>query len=431
MKPAKYSFIILFVLVVGSLGALLYKQYSIVKKDLETNRNIMEMAVPRILSDLYDNMMYNLELQRLSYQYHGTEEFSFTSDSLVTDPLQQFFKAEIDKVLALNYPQLDYKLDIFISNEYGCMIHRDHRPELPKARKVMDAENHMCFCMILDNTLDIAMTYTNKERAALGESMEIIWNSFVLMMVVLGAFGYTVYTINRQKKLSNLKRDFINNLTHEFKTPIFSISLAAKSLQEQEEVKRSEKMQSYTDLIGTEAKRLQTHVDKILQMAMLDSGNFSLEKKTFDLHEAIRQVSANFSVIIEERQGEIVHLLEARSHLITADETHIKNLIYNLVDNAQKYSEGAPRIEIRTSNPDKHSIVLTVKDDGIGIDSGVQKYIFEQFYRAEQGDVHTVKGFGLGLSYVKRIVDFHKGKIELKSEAGQGSEFTIYLPLVS
>ena len=431
MKLSKYTFILLFLVVVTSLGMLLYNQYRILQLDIDTNKITMSMSVPDILSDLYDNSMYNEELANLARRIRGTDSFEFTNTSELTDPLQVVLKAEIDKVLALNYPAFEYRVDGFMSDEYGCMIHRNHRPELPKARNVLDADSHLCFCMIYDNTLDIAMTYTNKEAAVLGESADIIRTSLILIVVILGAFGYTIYMINKQKKLSDLKRDFINNLTHEFKTPIFSISLAAKSLNEREEIKTSEKMTSYVNLIGAESKRLQTQVDKILQMAMLDSGNLHLEKKTFDLHEVIRQVADSFTMIIAEKQGEIKLSLSAKRHLITADETHIKNVLYNLIDNAQKYTNGAPKINISTSDTAQNGILLLVKDHGIGIDERVQKYIFDQFYRAQQGDIHTVKGFGLGLSYVKRIVEFHMGTVSLRSQPGAGSEFSIFLPQVS
>ncbi|WP_339815759.1 HAMP domain-containing sensor histidine kinase [uncultured Imperialibacter sp.] len=431
MKLSKYTFILLFLVVVTSLGVLLYNQYRILEQDIETNRNVMSMAVPDILSDLYDNSMYNDDLRDLVDDIRGTDSFVFTNTSEVTDPLQLKLKTEIDKVLALNYPNFDYRVDGYTSSEYGCMIHRGNWPVQPEAKNVMAADNHLCFCMIYPKKLDIAMTYTNKGAAVLGESADIIRTSLILIVVILGAFGYTIYTINKQKKLSDLKRDFINNLTHEFKTPIFSISLAAKSLKAKEEVKTSEKMTSYVNLIGAESKRLQTQVDKILQMAMLDSGNLHLEKKTFDLHEVIRQVADSFTMIIAEKQGEIKLSLLAKRHLITADETHIKNVLYNLIDNAQKYTNGAPKINISTSDTAQDGILLVVKDHGIGIDERVQKYIFDQFYRAQQGDIHTVKGFGLGLSYVKRIVEFHMGTISLKSQPGAGSEFSIFLPQVS
>jgi len=430
MKFSKYTLITLFLVVLASLGILLNNQFKILEKDIEANENMMRLAVPGILSNFFDNMMYDQDLRRMAEGFRGTKDFSFTNDEELSDPLQQFLKTEINKVVDLNYPQMNYRLDGFISSEYGCMIHRNHRPELPKAQNVLNADNHLCFCLRLNNTLDIAMTYTNKEEAALNESGAIIRNSFLLILVILLAFAYTIYTINKQKKLSDLKRDFINNLTHEFKTPIFSISLAAKTLKEKEEVRASEKMSSYVDLIGAETKRLQSQVDKILQMALLDSGNLHLDKKQFDLHEAIRQVTDSFTMIIAEKKGEIQLRLDAQKFWVNADEIHIKNILYNLIDNAQKYSQAAPQIEILTLNNQK-GILVKVKDHGIGMDPKIQQHIFDPFYRAETGNVHTVKGFGLGLSYVKRIVEFHKGSVTLTSKQGHGSEFTIFLPQTS
>jgi len=428
MKINKYTLAGLLVVVVVALVILLTIQFNIIEKDIKNNQSVMEFALPGVLSDLYDNMNLDQSWRRYVDGYHGTEDFHFSNDASPKDPLQRILKAELDQVFSLNYPQLDYNLDGFVSNRYGCMIHRNHRPELPKAQKVLDAENHLCFCNIADNTLDIALTYSNKEEAAIGKSAQILQASLLLILIILSAFGYTLYTISKQKKLSDLKRDFINNLTHEFKTPIFSISLAAKALKENEPVRSSEKMSSYANLIGSETKRLQTQVDKILQMALLDSGNLTLEKKKLDLHQSIKNVAESFEMIISQRSGKITMDLQASNHTILADETHVNNILYNLIDNAQKYSEGSPIIEVSTEDKGEQGILLVIKDQGIGIDKKVQKYVFDQFYRAEQGDVHTVKGFGLGLSYVKRIIEFHQGSINLKSNPGKGSEFKIFLP---
>ncbi|MEP5613305.1 MAG: HAMP domain-containing sensor histidine kinase [Cyclobacteriaceae bacterium] len=428
MKINKYTLTGLLGIVVVALIVLITIQFNIIEKDIKNNQSVMEFSLPGILSDLYNNMRYNKEWQKYTEDIDGTREIHFTRHSEPTDPVQSILKTELDQVLSLNYPELDYQLDGFQSSTYGCMIHRNHRPELPKAQKVLDAENHLCFCGILRNTFDISLTYTNKEEAAIGKSAQILQTSLLLILVILSAFAYTIYTISKQKKLSDLKRDFINNLTHEFKTPIFSISLAAKSLKENEPIRSSEKMSSYADLIGSETKRLQTQVDKILQMALLDSGNLTLDKKKLDLHESIQNVAESFDMLISQRSGKITLSLQAANHTIVADETHLNNILYNLIDNAQKYSEGPPIIEVSTEDQGEQGILLVIKDHGIGIEKKVQKYVFDQFYRAEQGDVHTVKGFGLGLSYVKRIIEFHQGTVALKSNPGKGSEFKIFLP---
>ncbi|WP_424963980.1 sensor histidine kinase [Ekhidna sp.] len=430
MKINKYTLAALFIVVLSSLGVLLVIQFQILEKDIKNNRSTMELAIPGILSDLYDNMMFNRDLDNLVRKYEGTESFQFTTNSNPSDPLQLLLKSGLDEVISLNYPDLEYEVDGFVSDEYGCMIHRGHRPELPKAKKVMEADNHMCFCMILPNTLDISMTYSNKEETIIGNSASILKASFLLIVIILISFWFTIRTIGKQKKLSDLKRDFINNLTHEFKTPIFSISLASKSLRSIDEIKKTPKADSYLNLITNETKRLQTQVDKILQMALLDSGNLTLDKKEIDLHESIQNVAEGFQMIILEKEGTITFNLHASNHRIVADETHLNNVLFNLLDNAQKYSEEKPHIEIITEDSE-NGIILTFKDHGIGMDTVTQKYIFDQFYRAQSGNVHNVKGFGLGLSYVKKIIEFHKGTISLQSTPGQGSIFKIHLPTAS
>ena len=240
--------------------------------------------------------------------------------------------------------------------------------------------------------------------------------SVLFIGLIIGCFAYTVLTIRRQKKLSQLKNDFINNLTHEFKTPIFSIDLASGMLKKADEITGSERLSRYLEVIDTEGKRLKSQVDKVLQMALVDSGNFKLEKKAVDLHELLIAVSRNFTLLIRDRKGHLRLNLDAKRSVLYADETHLKNIIYNLLDNAQKYTEKAPDIEVTTSDLSE-GLMVSIRDNGIGMSEEVQKFIFDKFYRASSGNVHNVKGFGLGLSYVKSIVEAHKGKIELKKQS--------------
>lgn len=427
MKISKYKLAVLFLIVISSLGVLLFMQFQIVERDIQNNQTMMESSIAGILSDLYDIMMFNSDLAKFTNAFRGTGTFEFTNDSNPTDSLQIILKNGLDEVMSLNYPDLDYKVDGFISGEYGCIIHRTHRSELPRVDMLKETDNHMCFCMVLNNTLDISMTYTNKEEVLIGDSAGILRASFLVIVVIISSFWYTIYTIRKQRKLSDLKRDFINNLTHEFKTPIFSISLAAKSIRESGNRNETEKLDSYANLISNESRRLQGQVDKILQMAMLDSGNLNLEKKKINLHELIKNVTEGFKMIIEQKDGHIDLHLNAKQSEIIADETHLSNTLFNLIDNAQKYSSDKPRIEIGTES-NQSGITFHIRDQGIGMDKSTQKYIYDQFYRAQKGDVHNVKGFGLGLSYVKRIIELHDGTIELKSEPGNGSEFKIYIP---
>ena len=249
-----------------------------------------------------------------------------------------------------------------------------------------------------------------------------------LSAYLLFCFAYTLMVIQRQKKLSTIKNEFINNLTHEFKTPIASISLAANMLRNNDASIDDKKRLNYLGLIDHESKRLEGQVDKVLQIAMVDSGNFSLEKKQLNIHDIIHRVVDSMSLVVNERKGNIKLYLGANKADVMADETHLVNIIYNLVDNALKYTTDVPEIAISTSDTED-GIQISIKDNGIGIGEEIQKYIFDKFYRAETGDVHNVKGFGLGLSYVKKIIEAHKGKINLTSQINQGSEFRLYFPI--
>lgn len=256
-----------------------------------------------------------------------------------------------------------------------------------------------------------------------------IGSSILFILMLIGAFAYTLATIRRQKKLSAMKSAFINNLTHEFKTPIATISLAARTLNRMGPGADFQKTKAYASLIDQESKRLENQVDKILQMAVIDAGNFSLDLKAIDVHQSIEQVLQSLQLIIEKK-GAIVDLyLEAEDSLIHADELHFFNILYNLVDNAIKYSPEAPQISIRTINTP--TLDIYIEDNGIGMSKEVQRQIFSAFYRSETGDSHDVKGFGLGLSYVKKMVAAHEGEVQVSSQAGVGTQFQLSFPTIS
>ena len=251
-----------------------------------------------------------------------------------------------------------------------------------------------------------------------------IGSSLIFILILIGAFAYTLATIARQKKLSEMKSAFINNLTHEFKTPIATISLAARTLNRLQPEDGFQKAKAYASLIDQESKRLENQVDKILQMAVIDAGNFSLDLKAVDVHSSIRQVLDSLKLIIEKKGGQFKLDLHAQNAVIKADELHLFNIIYNLVDNAIKYSPGAPFIRIQTNN--SPSLELTIQDHGIGMSKAEQQQIFAPFFRSDTGDAHDVKGFGLGLSYVKKMMDAHHGHIQVSSQAGKGTSFTLF-----
>ncbi len=246
--------------------------------------------------------------------------------------------------------------------------------------------------------------------------------------LILFCFSYTIYVILRQKKVSSMKTDFINNMTHEFKTPIATISLAADSIASPKVISDEAKINRFLGIIQQENKRMLRQVEKVLQMAQMDEKDFQLKISQVNMHVVIQQAVDHLSLQVQRRDGQIAVDLEAEQPMIEGDHTHLSNLIYNMLDNANKYSEGAPEILIRTKNV-ADGIEITVSDKGIGMSKEDQKHIFDKFYRVHTGNVHDVKGFGLGLSYVKAIALAHRGTINVKSEFGKGSEFSLYLPV--
>jgi two-component system phosphate regulon sensor histidine kinase PhoR len=252
--------------------------------------------------------------------------------------------------------------------------------------------------------------------------------SIIFILLIVSSFAYVILTLNKQKKLSEIKNDFINNLTHEFKTPLSSISLTNKVFRERNPQRFDEKDLSYFQIIEKESTRLKGQIDKILQMAQIDAGVFTLEKQEINVHGIVNKVVQSFEPHLKEVEGNILLDLKAELPVMTGDEVHITNMIYNLVDNACKYSSQSPEIRITTFNTEE-GLCISVKDNGIGIQKEIQKHIFDKFYRVQTGNVHTVKGFGLGLSYVRSIVMAHRGKINLKSEINKGSEFEVILPI--
>jgi two-component system phosphate regulon sensor histidine kinase PhoR len=267
------------------------------------------------------------------------------------------------------------------------------------------------------------------ERAYVFKS---VWTMLILSVLfiifILVLFYYSISTIFQQKKLSEIKNDFISNMTHELKTPISTISLACEVLGDDTIEKTKDRTHRYLGMIMEENKRLSVLVENVLQTAILDKGNFKLKPTPIDIHEMIRNVVANVQLAVDKKEGSVSADLRAHTHIVEADRTHIQNVVYNLVDNAIKYSPEHPHIRIFTTDF-AGALEICVQDNGIGISRENQKKIFEKLYRVPTGNIHDVKGFGLGLSYVKAIIEKHGGTVWVESEPGKGSRFYVRLPL--
>jgi len=273
----------------------------------------------------------------------------------------------------------------------------------------------------------LSVFFPNQSNYLLRTMWMLLALSGALILIIIFSFSFTVSTIYKQKKLSEIKNDFINNMTHELKTPISTISLACQALTDPDIKGRAGIVDNYIRVIGDENKRLAMVVENVLRTAVMDKGELKLNIQSLDIHDIITHVAHTMQLQVEQRGGEVVLMLDATDVTVEADQVHLTNVVFNLIDNALKYTENVPLITVGTRNGE-NGVVLFFEDNGIGISKENQKRIFEKLYRVPTGNIHNVKGFGLGLSYVQAIVEKHNGWITVKSELGKGSRFEILLP---
>lgn len=270
-----------------------------------------------------------------------------------------------------------------------------------------------------------------------GKSANLLSNMWIvvaftaLMLITVAFFIYAMFVILRQKQLSEQQRDFINNMTHEFKTPISTINISTDVFLNNETIRADPRLNRYAGIIKEQVLRLNTQVEKVLQLAKIERDHIELNLETIDLAELIRSISPSIELKVHEREGGVLDLnLPHTPVLIRADRLHLTNILHNLVDNGVKYSKGAPIISINLEKQGRRAL-LTVQDQGIGIAKEHQKLVFDKFYRVPTGNVHNVKGFGLGLFYVKKMCREHHWKLQLQSEPGKGTSIEINMPVTS
>lgn len=295
--------------------------------------------------------------------------------------------------------------------------------------KLLSSRYRTSLTCIHDSSEQFLLTifFTNRQDVIMGDLVGWIATSIFFVLILIVGFYLSANSMLRQKKLSEMKNDFINNMTHEFKTPISTISLAGEMLMRDNIQAEKTKVGRYSKIILDENTRLKKQVEHILQIAVLDRGDFKLKKKEVDMHEIINRQVNTMKLSLKEKNGEIHHDLHAEKPYVIGDRVHLENVIANLLDNANKYSPESPNLEISTINKNG-GVVVSVSDNGIGISKENQKHVFKNLYRVPTGNIHDVKGFGLGLYYVKTIIESHGGSIDVESELGKGSTFKIYLP---
>ncbi len=299
----------------------------------------------------------------------------------------------------------------------------------PDYRKQLLQSEHKAqiSCIFQEEKFMLAVFFPMQKPFVFSKMQVYIILSGIFMLIVIVGFWLTARSYLRQKRLSEMKTDFVNNMTHEFKTPIATVSFTSELLKKDNIRNNPGKVTNYADIIFSESQRLKNQVDQVLQVAILDRGDYKLKLRQVDVHQIIRQVAERFDIVVSERDGHIRQRLNAARNFIAADPQHIASVLNNLVDNANKYSPEKPEITISTHS-DRKGIMITVEDRGIGMNDSDRKDIFKKFHRISTGNLHDVKGFGIGLFYVKTIIEAHGGRIDVKSKPGKGSAFAVWVP---
>ena len=338
---------------------------------------------------------------------------------------KKFLDSLIGHELSLKGLDIDYQFGVYSSGREKMVLTRGNPdPELLK-------EEGMTFKLypseIFMSPEYLMLYFPGQQRFLLTQMAGMLIVSVVLIILIILLFVFTINTIVKQRKVSEMKNDFINNMTHEFKTPVSTVSLACEALSDKDIKKSEELYSSYIQVISEENKRLGALAEKILQTAIIEKEETRLKEETVDIHQLIDEAININRMQVEIKDGVIKKDLKATQTTLTADHDHLLNVLNNLLDNANKYTPKKPEILVSTVNTLNH-IIISISDNGVGISKSDQKKIFDKLYRVHTGNLHDVKGFGLGLSYVKFIVEKHGGRVTLESELNKGSTFRIYLP---
>ena len=321
---------------------------------------------------------------------------------------------------------------IAIDYEYG--IYSRGLPTKVKSKRFKYAKANIYKSPIFRNSegqsdFSLLLTFPKKKKFLMQSVMGMAALSLLFTLIIVVAYSGAIYQLIRQKQISEIKSDFINNMTHEFKTPIATINLAVEAIRNPQIIGDGEKVERYLGMIRDENKRMHAQVENVLRISKLEKNQLDIRKDRADAHDIIRKAIAHVELIVQDRGGYIQTHLNAERSDVLANDVHFGNVMVNILDNAVKYSPEAPKIDVYTEVV-KNNILIQVQDQGAGMSKAVLKKVFEKFYREHTGDIHNVKGHGLGLSYVKKIVEDHQGEVYAESEKGKGSTFYIKLPLI-
>ena len=424
-----------------SLVGLIFFQFLWLKSanEIQTDRfkeNVV-MAGADAANKLMEEDNFLLRPRRNDLLFPGDKgAMEFTKSSVV----QRYSKDQISEIIRAAFDRNSLKGIRFEFAVTQNTLNPDQIETENFAKYYIDSTNNLNYPILLQGASGTSLENLTKEEwlmiivphqktIVLKQIRWFIWGAILFTIIITTAFFVTIRTLLRQKKLSEIKSDFINNMTHEFKTPLATISLAVDALKNEKVIADKEKSHYFTGVIKEENKRMNKQVETILQAALLDKQEVQLNLKKQSAHDLIKIAMNNIALPVEQKGGQLIAHLDAEKDIIMADEVHFTNFVNNLLDNALKYSSENPRIVLSTS-VSGNQFKIKIDDNGIGMNKETLNRIFEKFYRAHTGNVHNVKGFGLGLSYVKTMVQAHKGTIKAESVLGKGSSFIVTVPLV-
>lgn len=332
--------------------------------------------------------------------------------------------------LLLNQELADRRLDL--DYEYG--IYSRGLPTKVKSRRFKFAETTQYQAPIFknsegDSNFTLLLSFPKKKKFLIRSILGMAFLSLLFTLIIVVAYSSAIYQLIKQKQISEIKSDFINNMTHEFKTPIATINLAVEAIRNPKVISDREKVERYLGMIRDENKRMHAQVENVLRISKLEKNQLDIRKDRVHVHDIIKKAVSHIELIVADRGGYVRTHLDAERDEVLANEVHFGNVLVNILDNAVKYSPEAPKVDVYTELA-KNYIIIKVEDQGAGMSKAVLKKVFEKFYREHTGDIHNVKGHGLGLAYVKKIVEDHQGEVYAESEKGKGSTFYIKLPLI-
>ena len=397
---------------------------------------------PENKSDYFENEKDSLvktDSSKIKMKDIYSENLFSQKASIINEIAMQLLFDEENEIANLKYQTLDSMIAIELQNNginllYEFLVLENNIDTIFISENYTNTDDvnlytNRLYQNIISKTQSSIIIYFPHERNYIFSTTGLIGStSIILSIVIFLIFISSVYIIFKQKKLSELKNDFINNMTHELKTPISTILLAVQMLKDKSISISQESIENVSNIIDTESKRLSFQVEKVLQTAILDEGIINLKFKAIDINSIIKKSVNSIILHVEKRNGEIDLNLESSELITNGDEVHLINVFSNLFDNAIKYNLKAPKLII-SSKITKEWIIVTIEDNGIGIKKENHKKVFEKFFRVPTGNVHDVKGFGLGLSYAKKIIDEHHGKIFLDSVINKGTKFIMYFPV--